>query len=52
MFRQLFLEPARTEGKVEVAPYVFVQLVDVGSVIHAAIVVQVVLSHFPDIKQT
>ena len=49
--RQLFHTPAKIDGKVVVAPYVVVQLADVGSVIHAARVVQVVLSHLPDIQK-
>ena len=49
--RQLFHTPAKIDGKVVVAPYVVVQLADVGSVIHAARVVHVVLSHLPDIQK-
>ena len=49
--RQLFHTPAKIDGKVVVAPYVVMQLADVGSVIHAVRVVQVVLSHLPDIRK-
>ena len=43
----MWSEPATTDGRVAAPPYVPVQAAEVGSVIHAARGVQVVLSHFP-----
>ena len=44
----MWSEPATTDGRVVAPPYVPVQAAEVGSVIQAAIGVQVAPSHFPE----